>query len=100
MFAFLRGQLKEEPWNHPWYVEQGKKDLVHVVGLINDYLISSGPYMLGEHFTIADIPVGLVVNRWFMINDLNRPDYPVVAAYYELLTERPAYRKHVRNGFP
>jgi glutathione S-transferase len=56
--------------------------------------------MLGKHFTIADIPVGLVVNRWFMINELNRPDYPVVAVYYELLTERPAYRKHVRNGFP
>jgi glutathione S-transferase len=98
--AFLGGQLKEEPWNHPWYVEQGKNDLVHAVGLINDHLTSSGPYMLGKHFTIADIPVGLVVNRWFMIKELNRPDYPAVAAYYELLSERPAYRKHVRNGLP
>jgi glutathione S-transferase len=98
--AFLGGQLQEAPWNHPWYVDQGKKDLVHVVGLLNDHLSRSGPYMLGAHFTIADIPVGLVVNRWFMIKDLKRPDYPAVAAYYELLTERPAYRKHARNGLP
>lgn len=98
--AFLGGQVKQPPWNHPWYVEQGKKDLIHAIGLLDDHLARNGPYATGNTFTIADIPVGLVVNRWFMITELERPDYPAVAAYYDLLTERPAYRRHGRNGLP
>lgn len=100
--AFLGGQLGEVPYNHPWYVEQGQKELIHVIGLLNKHLAENGPYVMGDHFTIADIPVGLVVNRWFMLTHagLKRPDYPEVAAYYELMTERPGFRKHGRNGLP
>jgi glutathione S-transferase len=54
---------------------------------------------VGDTFTVADIPVGLVVNRWFNLN-FERPQYLAVAAYYDRLTERAAYRKHVRNGLP
>lgn len=100
--AYLGGQLGEAPYDHPWYVEQGQKELIHVVGLLNKHLSENGPYVMGDHFTIADIPVGLVVNRWFMLSHpgLVRPDYPAVAAYYELMTERPGFRKHGRNGLP
>ena len=98
--AFLGGQLKEAPYDHPWYVEQGKKELIHVIGLVNDHLAANGPYVMGDRFTVADIPMGLVVNRWFMISDLARPHYQAVSAYYELLTERPAFRAHGRNGLP
>jgi glutathione S-transferase len=56
--------------------------------------------MLGSAFTLADIPVGLVVNRWFMLDELDRPGYPAVQAYYDLLSERPAYMRHGRNGLP
>jgi glutathione S-transferase len=98
--AFLGGQLKEAPYDHPWYVEQGRKELIHVIGLLNEHLANNGPYVMGDHFTIADIPVGLVVNRWFMIADFKRPDYKAVAAYYELLTQRSGFRKYGRNGLP
>jgi glutathione S-transferase len=98
--AFLGGQLKEAPYDHPWYVEQGQKELIYVVGLLDGHLASNGPYVIGDHFTIADIPMGLVVNRWFMISNLERPHYAAVAAYYELMSERPGFRKHGRNGLP
>lgn len=98
--AFLGGQLKEAPYDHPWYVQQGQKELIHVIGLLDKHLSANGPYLVGKHFTIADIPMGLVVNRWFMLSDLKRPDYPAVAAYYELMSERPGFRKHGRNGLP
>ena len=100
--AFLGGQLKEFPYDHPWYVEQGQKELIYVIGLLNKHLAENGPFVMGDRFTIADIPMGLVVNRWFMLIDpgLKRPDYPAVAAYYELMTERPGFRKHGRNGLP
>ena len=98
--AFLGGQLKEAPYDHPWYVEQGQKELIHVIGLLDGHLAKHGPYVMGGHFTLADIPVGLVVNRWFMLSDLVRPHYQAVADYYALMTERPAFRAHGRNGLP
>ena len=100
--AFLGGQLKEAPYDHPWYVEQGQRELVHVMGLLDKHLASNGPYVMGDRFTIADIPVGLVVNRWFSLTHpgLKRPDYLALSGYYELMTERPAFRRHGRNGLP
>ena len=69
------------------------------MGQLDDHLENAGPYMCGESFTLADIPVGLVVNRWFSLK-FEKPTYAAVAAYYDRLGERPAYRRHVRNGLP
>lgn len=97
--AFLGGMLNEPPWNHPWFVEQGRRQITKEVGQVEEHLRTNGPYVTGEQFTVGDIPVGLVVNRWFHLN-FERPEYPSVKRYYELLTERAGYRAHVRNGFP
>ncbi len=98
--AFLGGQLREAPWHNDWFVGQGRKDLIHCIRLVDDHLAANGPYMMGDDFTLADIPMGLVINRWFMLAELQRPDLPAVKAYYERLSERPAFRKHGRNGLP
>jgi glutathione S-transferase len=60
---------------------------------------SGGPYLCGEAFTLADIPAGLVVNRWYGL-EFEKPELPAVARYYEQLSTRPAYRLHGRNGTP
>ena len=98
--AFLGGQLKEAPWSNDWFVGQGRQDLTRQMKLLDDHLSAEGPYLLGDVFTLADVPAGLVVNRWFSLTDFARPAYPALAAYYELLTERPAFRAHGRNGLP
>ena len=97
--AFLGGMLNEPPWNHPWFVERGRAQIALEVGQLNEHLKQTGPYVTGETFTVGDIPVGLVVNRWFSLN-FERPRYASVEAYYETLSQRPAYRAHVRNGLP
>lgn len=66
---------------------------------LDRHLAANGPYVCGASFTVGDIPVGLVVNRWLM-SPIERPSAPAVAAYYERLSERPAYRLHGRNGTP
>lgn len=98
--AFLGGQLKEAPWSNDWFVGQGRQDLTRQMKLLDDHLSTKGPYLLGDAFTLADVPVGLVVNRWFSLTGFARPAYPALAAYYDLLTERPAFRAHGRNGLP
>ena len=97
--AFLGGQLNEPPWNNPWFVEQGRRQITKEVGQLDAHLAKGSPYVTGADFTIGDIPIGLVVNRWFCMT-FERPEFSAVARYYELLTERPAYRRHVRNGLP
>jgi len=67
--------------------------------LLNTYLAQGDNYLMGEHFTIADIPAGLVVNRWYGI-DFPKPELPAVQAYYDRLSLRPPYRAHGRNGTP
>ncbi|MEQ9335439.1 glutathione S-transferase family protein [Thalassobaculum sp.] len=60
-----------------------------MVGLLDDRLARSGPYACGEAFTVADIVVGLSVNRWFQ-SPIERPDFPAVGNYFERLRRRPA----------
>jgi glutathione S-transferase len=97
--AFLGGVLNEPPWNNPWFVEQGRRQITKEVGQLDRHLSEVGPYVTGAAFTIGDIPIGLVVNRWFHLN-FDRPSYPSVERYYEQLSERPPYGRHVRNGLP
>jgi len=51
-------------------------------------------YLCGDDFTIADIPVGCSIHRWFGI-EIARPASPMLEAYYRRLSERPAYRQIV-----
>jgi glutathione S-transferase len=97
--AFLGGMLNESPWNNPWFVEQGRRQITKEVGQLDQHLMRTGCFVAGDTFTIADIPIGLVVNRWFCLN-FDRPQYPAVATYYDRLTDRLGYRRHVRNGLP
>jgi glutathione S-transferase len=98
--AFLGGVLQEAPWNNEWFVNQGRKDLIHDMRIVEAHLGAYGPYIAGDTFTVADIPMGLVVNRWFKVEGFEKPETPALAAYYELLSERPAYLAHGRNGLP
>lgn len=80
-------------------VEAGAKEWAQQMQVLERHLASSGPYVMGQGFTVADIPVGLVVNRWFGI-PFSKPEFKAVSAYYDRLSERAPYRAHGRNGTP
>ena len=67
--------------------------------ILNRQLESTGAYVAGNEFSLADIPIGLSVNRWFE-TPLAHPDFPAVSDYYERLSQRPGYLLHGRNGTP
>jgi glutathione S-transferase len=81
------------------HVQDGTKEWAVQMRRLDDHLAANGPYVTGNAFTIGDIPVGLVVNRWFTI-PFDKPELKAVAAYYDLLAERPPYKTHGRNGMP
>ena len=59
-----------------------------------DRHLKTGGYIAGNTFTMADIPAGMMLYRWFEM-DIVRPDTPHVEAWYARLRERPAYRKAI-----
>jgi glutathione S-transferase len=70
------------------------------VAMIEAQLASTGAYITGPDFTLADVCIGLTVNRWFMTPTGEKPEFPATAAYYDRLNERPGYQQHGRNGRP
>jgi glutathione S-transferase len=80
-------------------VESAAKDWGAQMRVLEEELAGKGPYVTGAHFTVADIPIGMVVNRWFSV-DFPKPELPAVAAYYDRLSQRPPYLAHGRNGTP
>lgn len=75
------------------------KDWTRNIAIIEAQLGKTGSYIASAGFTVADVAIGLAVNRWFM-TPLAHPPFAAVAAYFERLSERPAFRLHGRNGTP
>ncbi len=97
--VFLGKVVKQPAFTDPKVIEAGQIDWNRQMGLLEAHLAAAGPYITGGAFTIADIPVGLIVNRWKTI-EFAKPDLKAVADYYDRLAERPGYRAHGRNGTP
>ncbi|MFJ2325725.1 glutathione S-transferase family protein [Pseudomonas sp. NPDC087690] len=76
-------------------IEQWSKNMQ----ILDRQLQSTGAYVSGEVFSLADIPIGLSVNRWFE-TPLAHPHLPAVSAYYDRLNQRDGYRLYGRNGTP
>jgi glutathione S-transferase len=69
------------------------------IGILEAQLQSTGGYVTGERFTLADVVLGLSVNRW-LHTPMARPAYPAVHAYYERLGARPGFQRFCGNGTP
>jgi glutathione S-transferase len=52
----------------------------------------------GDRLSFADIMAGHLLYRYFTL-DFERADAPNLAAYYQRLGERPAYREHVMVSY-
>jgi len=61
---------------------------------IVDQTLGQQPFLSGERFAMGDIPLGCFVYAWFAM-PIERPDLPHLAAWYERLKQRSAYRKVV-----
>lgn len=97
---FLGLVVKLPAFQDPKLIEAGIAEWTLQMQRLDAFLAKSGgPYLMGESFTLGDIPVGLIVNRWFSV-PFDKPTLNAVSAYYDRLSERPAYRKHGRNGTP
>lgn len=97
--VFMGLVVKNPAFMDPAIIAAGAAEWTRQMQRLNDELAANGPYLAGANLTLADVPTGIVVNRWYAI-PFEKPALPHVNAYYDLLGQRPAYQQHVRNGTP
>jgi glutathione S-transferase len=98
-YAFMALVRKSPAHTDESAVQHSLQQWAKHMRIVEATLARSGAFMTGANFTLADIVIGLAVHRWFM-TPMQHPDLPAVGAYYERLSQRPAYLQHGRNGLP
>jgi len=63
-----------------------------------DQVLSKQDFLAGQHLTLADIPAGTHLYRYFNL-DIARPDVPHVEAWFQRLQTSAAFRQHVMIPF-
>ena len=61
-----------------------------LLDLLDQHLARS-PFMAGEHFTMADIPIGCEMHRWWGLPQ-ERPARPALERWYRTVSTRPGAR--------
>jgi glutathione S-transferase len=67
--------------------------------MLDTHLARGHAYVCGATFTLGDVVLGLATHRW-MGSPILRPALPHVSAYYDRLSQRPAFAAHGRHGPP
>src|SRR5262245_13307735 len=63
-----------------------------------DRELANRPFLAGDALTLADIPAGTALYRYYEL-DIARPRVPNVDAWYARLQARPAYQQYVMVPF-
>ena len=96
-YAFMALVRNSPAYQDPPQVEASIAAWNRHLGILDAQLGATGAHAAGSSFTLADVVLGLSVNRW-MMTPMDKPDLPNVAAYYDRLAERPGFREYGRNG--
>lgn len=80
-------------------IEKSAQLFASMVGIVDAQLGRTGTYIAGDHFTAADIAIGLSIHRWFS-TPVARPAYAHVDRYYSRLLDRSGFRRYGRDGGP
>lgn len=64
---------------------------------IVDSHLAGRDYLEAGSLSLADMALGTYVHRWFAMPEIVRPDFANLAAWYDRLLQRPAYREIVAH---
>jgi glutathione S-transferase len=79
-----------EDKRNPALVEEAKRSLATIAKVLED-ATDGRSYIVGDHFTAADIMVGSALGWFGFLGALG--DHPKLVAYLEGLQKRPAYQR-------
>jgi len=92
--------VRQDPaYQDPQKLADGTAEWNRVMAILDAQLARTGAFVTGEHFSLADVVLGLSVNRWKM-TPIEQAALPAVQAYYLRLQEREGFRLYGANGMP
>lgn len=84
-----------EPERDMKAVAAGAQQFTRLMTILDAHL-GERRFVGGDAFTMGDIPLGVLVYRWYAL-PLEHPPLPHLQRWYEGLTQRPAFRKIVMH---
>jgi glutathione S-transferase len=78
-------------------IEKSRANTQRHLAMVDRHLRAS-PFMAGEAFSVADIPVGIYAYRWYTFEGIERDPLPALERWYAELQARAPYREHVMVG--
>ncbi|MDE2464255.1 MAG: glutathione S-transferase [Alphaproteobacteria bacterium] len=89
-WGFYRTPPAQRNWNA---IHAALNRCVELFGIL-DRVLSDRSFLAGDQLSMADIVAGAQLYRYFTL-DIERPRLPHVEAWYQRLSQRPAYATHV-----
>lgn len=94
MVTMFVGLVRTPPAERDTKAIEGARQRTEESWRLLDAHLAGRPYVGGDAFTMADIPLGAFAYRWLGL-PIERPALPGLQAWHERLIARPAYRQHV-----
>lgn len=98
-YTFLSKVRQNPDFQEPAQLQASIAAWTKLMGMLDRQLQATGGFVTGEHFTLADVVLGLSVNRWLAI-PFDKPEYASVTAYEQRLRARKGYIEFGCNGIP
>jgi len=90
-YVFHSRVRKNPDFQDPAALRHGEQRWAATMDILDQQLARTGAFVSGDRFSLADIVIGLSVNRWFGTS-FERPALPAVEAYHARLAEREGFR--------
>lgn len=97
-YAFMALVRQHPDFTDPAAIVQSALQWQQKLQILDATLAQTGAYICGNDFTLADILLGLSLNRWLQTPISDRPELPHLAAYRQRLSQRPAAQQFCFNG--
>lgn len=96
-YAFISLVRKHPDYKDANMVAESTQSWNANMQILEAQLQRTDKFLIGEHFTLADIVTGLSIHRWIS-TPIEKPCLPAINNYYERLSLREGFLKHGRNG--
>ena len=73
------------------------KQSAEVLKVLEGHL-ANNKFVAGDEFTYGDIPLGVLIHKYFVL-DIKRPTMPGIEAWYQRLTKRNPFKEHAMQPF-
>ena len=89
------GLVRTPPAQRDMIALQKAADDAAAMWRILDAHLGTRSYVEAETFTLADIALGAYARRWFGVEGVVKPELPHLDSWYQRLSQRPAFIRHV-----